>query len=69
MGPIGEHSYSDLALAILDADRVYFQSKNKDVLINEFSERKVRKQAGGTKALRDKARSAITCSSGQYIFT
>jgi hypothetical protein len=41
MGPIGEHSYSDLALVMLDADRVYFQSKNKDVLINEFSERKI----------------------------
>ena len=51
MGPIGEHSYSDLALAILDADRVYFQSKNKDVLINEFSERKVLSKQEGQKYL------------------
>jgi hypothetical protein len=41
IGPVGELAYSDIALAMLDADRVYFNGENKDILIEEFSERKI----------------------------
>jgi hypothetical protein len=41
IGPIGEHSYNDLAKAMLDADKIYFNGNNKDILVDEFSERKI----------------------------
>lgn len=41
LGPVGEHYYSDLALAILDADAIYFQGDHQDILISKFSGRKI----------------------------
>jgi hypothetical protein len=41
IGPVGEHSYSDLARAMLDANRIYFNGIYQEILIEEFAERKI----------------------------
>jgi hypothetical protein len=54
LGPVGEHSYNDLALAILDADAIYFQSNHQDILISEFSGRKILSKQQAQKHLEER---------------